>query len=66
MLPSALKRDSLCYGAMYGLDNIEDLIERCLKMLDLWQRRFEPVAAFSKGMRQKWAGARALLPDSWV
>lgn len=51
MLPPALKRDSLCYGAMYGLDNIEALVERCVKMLDLWQRRFETVAAFSKGVR---------------
>jgi ABC-2 type transport system ATP-binding protein len=54
------------YGAMYGLDNVEPLIERYLKMLDLWHRRFEPVAAFSKGMRQKLAVARTLLHDPQV
>jgi ABC-2 type transport system ATP-binding protein len=54
------------YGAMYGLENVEARIERNLKMLDLWPRRFEPVAAFSKGMRQKLAVARTLLHDPEV
>lgn len=54
------------YAAMYGLDNAPPLIERYLKLLDLWPRRFEPVAAFSKGMRQKLAVARTLLHDPQV
>ena len=38
-------------------------VEKYLRMLGLWERRFEPAATFSKGMKQKLAIARALLHE---
>jgi ABC-2 type transport system ATP-binding protein len=54
------------YGKMYGVENIEGQIQRYLELLGLWNRRFEPVGTFSKGMRQKLAIARALLHEPEV
>ncbi len=51
------------YGAMYGVENIDSQSQRYLELLGLWNRRFEPVGTFSKGMRQKLAIARALLHE---
>ncbi|MEE8357173.1 MAG: ABC transporter ATP-binding protein [Anaerolineales bacterium] len=51
------------YGTMYGVEEISHQIKRYLELLGLWNRRFEPVATFSKGMRQKLAIARALLHE---
>ena len=39
------------YGEMYEVADIPGQVERYLRMLGLWDRRFEPVATFSKGMR---------------
>ena len=36
-------------------------VEHYLRLLGLWERRDEPVAGFSKGMKQKLAIARALV-----
>ena len=38
-------------------------IEKYLKMLGLWERRFDAAGTFSKGMKQKLAIARALLHE---
>ena len=54
------------YGAMYGVEEISQQIKRYLELLGLWNRRYEPVGTFSKGMRQKLAIARALLHEPEV
>lgn len=56
-------RNLTFYGEMYDVVDIPGQVERYLRMLGLWERRFEPVATFSKGMRQKLAIARALLHE---
>lgn len=54
------------YGEMYGVKNKDQQIQRYLELLGLWNRRYEPVGTFSKGMRQKLAIARALLHEPEV
>jgi len=54
------------FGEMYEVTDISGQVERYLRMLGLWERRFEPVGTFSKGMRQKLAIARALLHEPKV
>ncbi|MCS7197827.1 MAG: ABC transporter ATP-binding protein [Candidatus Bipolaricaulota bacterium] len=54
------------YADLYELSNAEAQIEKYLTMLGLWERRFEPVGTFSKGMKQKLAIARALLHNPTV
>jgi ABC-2 type transport system ATP-binding protein len=53
------------YGKLYECPEgeREERIEYFLKMLDLWEKREQPVSDFSKGMRQKVAIARALIHD---
>lgn len=41
-------------------------VRRYLEMMDLWDRRHEMVAGFSKGMKQKMAIARALIHEPKV
>ncbi|MFH2039332.1 MAG: ABC transporter ATP-binding protein, partial [Chloroflexota bacterium] len=38
-------------------------VEKYLKMLGLWERKFDTVGTFSKGMKQKLAIARALIHE---
>jgi len=54
------------FAQLYGVRRPREQIERLLKMLGLWERRSEPVARFSKGMKQKMALARALLHEPKV
>jgi len=56
------------FGRLYGMSNADraEAVKRYLGMLGLWSRRDEPVAGFSKGMKQKLAIARALLHDPRV
>ena len=53
------------YGRLYECPEgkREEKIEYFLKMLDLWEKRDQPVSDFSKGMKQKVAIARALIHD---
>ncbi|MEI6077590.1 MAG: ABC transporter ATP-binding protein [Verrucomicrobiota bacterium] len=51
------------FGRLYGLDDARKQAHRFLQMLDLWDRRSDPVGSFSKGMRQKLAIARSALHD---
>ena len=56
------------FGRLYGLDAATraERIERFLRLFGLWDRRDEPAANFSKGMKQKLAIARALLHEPAV
>ena len=54
------------YARLYEVEQVEKQVEKYLRMLDLWERREDPAGAFSKGMRQKLAIARALLHEPKV
>jgi ABC-2 type transport system ATP-binding protein len=53
------------YGKLYECPEAQrkEKIEYFLKMLDLWEKKDQPVSDFSKGMKQKVAIARALIHD---
>jgi ABC-2 type transport system ATP-binding protein len=54
------------HADLHDLPRPHDPIEKYLRLLGLWERRFDPVGAFSKGMKQKLAIARALLHEPKV
>ncbi len=54
------------YAELYDVPDVNAAVNKYLVMLDLWERRFDPVGSFSKGMRQKLAVARALLHEPKV
>ena len=51
------------FAELYEVENVPEQIEKYLKMLGLWERRFDAAGTFSKGMKQKLAIARALLHE---
>jgi ABC-2 type transport system ATP-binding protein len=51
------------FAELYEVKDVATQIEKYLKMLGLWERRFDTAGTFSKGMKQKLAIARALLHE---
>ncbi len=62
--PDLTARENLeFYGRMYAAANLPTRIEEALRRVNLWQRRDDPARTFSRGMIQRLAIARAILPD---
>jgi ABC-2 type transport system ATP-binding protein len=51
------------FARLYGVADPAAQVQKYLRMLGLWERRFDEVGSFSKGMRQKLAIARAILHE---
>jgi len=51
------------YARLYEVTDVEGQVEKYLRLLDLWDRRYDAVGTYSKGMKQKLAIARALLHE---
>ncbi len=51
------------YAELYEVKDVPGQIEKYLRMLGLWERRYDAAGTFSKGMKQKLAIARALLHE---
>jgi ABC-2 type transport system ATP-binding protein len=51
------------YANLYDVRDPKGQVEKYLRILGLWDRRFDPAGTFSKGMKQKLAIARALLHE---
>lgn len=51
------------YAHLYEVKDPKAQVEKYLRMLGLWERRFDEAGTFSKGMKQKLAICRALLHE---
>jgi len=51
------------FAELYEVKDVRGQVEKYLRMLGLWERRFDSAGTFSKGMKQKLAIARALLHE---
>lgn len=57
------ERNLSIYANLYEVKDVKGQVEKYLRLLGLWERRSDPAGAFSKGMKQKLAIARALLHE---
>jgi ABC-2 type transport system ATP-binding protein len=57
------ERNLEIYANLYEVEDVKGQVEKYLRFLGLWDRRFDVAATFSKGMKQKLAIARALLHE---
>lgn len=57
------QRNLEIYANLYEVKDVKGQVEKYLRFLGLWERRSDPAATFSKGMKQKLAIARALLHE---
>ncbi|MCJ7810873.1 MAG: ABC transporter ATP-binding protein [Dehalococcoidia bacterium] len=60
------ERNLQIYASLYEVREPAKQVEKYLRMLGLWERRDDPAATFSKGMKQKLAIARAVLHEPRV
>ncbi len=60
------RRNLEIFARLYEVEQVDRQVEKYLKLLGLWERRDDPVAEFSKGMRQKLAIGRAMLHEPQV
>src|SRR5512133_864755 len=57
------ERNLTIFARLYGVPDVPGQVQKYLRMLGLWERRFDEVGSFSKGMRQKLAIARAIIHE---
>jgi ABC-2 type transport system ATP-binding protein len=57
------ERNLAFFAELYEVEDVDQQVEKYLRLLGLWDRRRQEVGGFSKGMRQKLAIARALLHE---
>jgi heme exporter protein A len=51
------------YARLYDVPNASNRIETVLNQVGLWGRQHDPVRTYSRGMQQRLAIARTILPD---
>ena len=57
------RRNLEFFAELYGVADVRGQVEKYLRLLELWDRRDTAASAFSKGMKQKLAIARALIHE---
>lgn len=54
------------YANLYDVPDPKAQVEKYLRLMGLWERRYDEAGTFSKGMKQKLAIARALLHEPQI